>query len=340
MYLNKECIYPNLSDLFIIKDVTDEVNSIIQQIPADLKNFKSLILEREQPNVLIGPHCSEPYDCLFIDYCWSGFGNMTVFEIPRIYKERQLELREKGILTIDKLPRNYPLSEAQHEYVRRILKKEINIDKGGIRQRLSELEYPLYFLDFETFNPAIPRFNGMSPYNQFPFQYSCHVMQDNGDIGHFGYLHLDETDPRKPLIEFLLASIAKIGSVICYSVGFEKGVLTGLADAFPAYSKDLNSIAKRLWDQKNIFDYYYRDFRFGNSISLKSVVPVLVPRLSYEKLAIHGGTEAQVVWEQIINTEDNAEKGKMIEDLKAYCKMDTLAMVKIHNHLLNESSLD
>jgi len=336
MYLNEECVYPDLSNLFIIEDLTDKVNGIIQKIPADLQKFKSLILEREQPHVLIGPHCSKPYACPFIDYCWHGFENMTVFEIPRINKNKQLELRAEGILTIDELPLDYPLSEAQRDYVNRILNKEINIDKGGIAQRLLELEYPIYFLDVETFNPAIPRFTGMSPYNQFPFQYSCHVMKSNGVIDHFEYLHVDKTDPREPLIKSLLASIRKRGSIVCYSIGSERGIITKLGGAFPDYYDDLKSISERLWDQKKIFDYYYKDFRFANTISLKAVLPVLLPELTYDNLAIQEGTEAQVIWEQMINTEDDGEKREMIADLRAYCRMDTLAMVEIHKHLLEK----
>lgn len=336
MYLNQECVFPDLSNLFIIEDLTDEVDGIIQQIPEDLQKFKSLILEREPPHVLIGPHCCKPYDCPFIDYCWHGFENMTVFEIPRINKTKQLELRERGILTIDKLPAEYPLSQAQRKYVNRMLNREINIDREGIKHKLSEVEYPVYFLDFETFNPAIPRFNGMSPYNQFPFQFSCHVMKSNGLIDHFEYLHVDKTDPREPLIKSLLASIRKRGSIVCYSIGSERGIITKLGDVFPRYYDDLKSLSERLWDQKNIFDYHYKDFRFANTNSLKAVLPVLLPELSYDNLAIQEGTEAQVIWERMTNTEDDAEKREMIADLRAYCKMDTRAMVEIHKHLLKE----
>jgi len=339
MFINNKCIFPDLSDLFDIEDLTNKVDEIIQQIPSNLQSFKELILQQSEPNIVIGPHCSDPYDCPFIDYCWGGFRNMTVFEIPRISEKKQLELRKRGILTLDKLPPDYQLSETQRDYVSRILNKEINVDSEDIRQKLSELIYPVYFLDFETFNPAIPRFNGMSPYNQFPFQYSCFVMQNNGDIDHFEYLHLDGTDPREPLIQSLLACMKNRGSIICYSA-FEKTVIKKLADAFPNFSDDLNSIAERLWDQKNVFDYHYKDYRFKNKNSLKNVLPVLIPKLRYDDLAVKEGTEAQVVWEQMIKAKDETEKEKMIEGLKAYCKMDTLAMVEIHKHLLNQLSLD
>jgi len=340
MFINNKCVFPDISDLFDIEDLTNKVDEIIEQISPNLQNFKSLILEESEPQKVIGPHCSTPYTCQFIDYCWGGFGNMTVFDIPRISEEKQLELRKRGILSIDKLPLDYPLSEAQRDYVSRILNKEINVDSEGIRQKLSELIYPVYFLDFETFNPAIPRFNGMSPYNSFPFQYSCHEMQENGDLDHFEYLHLDDTDPREPLINSLLKCINKIGSVICYSVGSERGVLRKLGEAFPDYENELNSIAERLWDQKNMFDYHYKDYRFQSSHSLKSVLPVLIPKLQYDELAVQEGTEAQVVWDQMIKTEDETEKEKMIEGLREYCKMDTLAMVEIHKHLLDQLSLD
>jgi len=257
-------------------------------------------------------------------------GNRTVFDIPKLGNNKKYDLRERGIVLLEQLPNDYPLTDVQRKYINWIFNGQTEIDYVGIRKKLSELEYPIHFLDFETDSSAIPRFNGTRPFDKIPFQYSCHIMHENGDIEHFEYIHLDQTDPRLPLAESLVNCIRKSGSIIVYNARFEREVLTNLGKSFPEHSRHLNSITNRLWDQLDIFKRYYKHPDFGNSNSLKSVLPVLIPELSYEELAIRDGNQAQSVWNLMIRTENEVDKSQMIEDLRAYCKRDTLAMVEIH----------
>jgi len=330
MYINRKCVYPDLSNLFVIKDVSNWVEKIIHEVSRNMNTFKNLIQLQNEPEILIGPHCNKPYACPFKEYCWQNVGNRTVFDIPKLGDNKKYELRERGIVLLEQLPNDYPLTGVQRKYINWIFNGQTEIDYVGIRKKLSELEYPLHFLDFETDSYAIPRLNGTRPFDKTPFQYSCHIMHENGEIEHFEYIHLDQTDPRLPLVKSLVNCIRKSGSIIVYNARFEREVLTSLAKSFPEHSRQLTSITNRLWDQLDIFKRYYKHPDFGNSNSLKSVLPVLIPELSYEELAIRDGNQAQSVWNLMIRTENEVDKSQMIEDLRAYCKRDTLAMVEIH----------
>ena len=217
-----------------------------------------------------------------------------------------------------------------------VLNNQPEIDNEAIRDPLSELEYPIHFFDFETSNPAVPRFEGLRSYQQFPFQYSCHILQSDGSLTHHEYLHTDTTDTRLPLLESLLNHISDVGSVVVYSASFERRVLEDLAQFFPEHSTALQSIISRLWDQLVIFRDHYKHPGFYGSNSLKAVLPVLVPCLSYEDLDIQEGNDAQAVWNMMIKTTNEEVRDNMINNLKAYCKMDTLATVKIHKALLRQ----
>ena len=199
---------------------------------------------------------------------------------------------------------------------------------------MANLQYPIHFLDFETDNPAIPRFDGLHPYQQFPFQYSCHVLHQNNEIEHYEYLHTDSTDPRLSVVESLLNHVSSCGSVVVYNASFEQGVLKHLADFFPEHAPPLQSIIDRIWDLLDIFKKHYTHPDFCGSNSLKAVLPVLAPSLDYQDLDVRDGTEAQATWNLMLNTEDETDKNEWINRLKAYCKTDTLATVKIYKALL------
>lgn len=203
----------------------------------------------------------------------------------------------------------------------------------SIRDKLQELSYPLYFLDFETDGPAIPRLEGLHPYEQFPFQFSCHILQNNGSLEHCEHLHDDTNDPRRPLAEALLATIGPTGSIIAYNAPFEQRIIRALARWLPDLSTDLTPLLERFWDQLVIFRNYYTDYRFHGSSSIKNILPVLVPELSYDQLDVSDGTAAQATWNSMIAMTDPLEKNQLRQALLTYCGQDTLAMVKIHEVL-------
>ena len=333
MHINGECTYPDLSDLFIIEDVTDRVEPLMRSVPGDIETFKRILKSEDEPNILIGEHCDKPYSCSFKAHCWEDVAEKSIFIIPGLRWPKKNALIEEGIFSISDLPVDFSLTDNQQAYVDSVLDGQPQIDSQAIKARLSDLEYPIYFLDFETDNPPVPKFQGLRPYQQFPFQYSCHTWQSDGTEMHHEYLHTDTSDPRLPLVESLLDTISDKGSVVVYTA-YESRVLKSLAEFFPEYAGRLLSIQDRLWDQAVIFRNYYKHPGFKGSYSLKSVLPVLVPSLNYDELDIQDGREAQVVWCLMLDSKSEREREAMIRDLKAYCKLDTEAMVEIHKALL------
>ncbi len=335
MHVNRNHVHgdPNAPGLFATEDVTSAADALLSMVGENLQRFLRVTHAADAPDIVIGPQCSSPNPCPFIELCWQPYGNRTVFDIPRLSKAKQEQLRSQGILLLAQLPEGFALTPIQRAYVQRMLGNQVEIDAAGIREQLATLIYPLYFLDFETDSAVIPRFDGTRPYQQIPFQYSCHTMTVDGAIRHSEYLHEDKSDPRPKLIESLLTSIGEQGSVVVYYAGFERSVLQELAAAYPQHAPRLQSIAARLWDQLEVFRRHYKHAAFGNSNSIKHVLPVLAPQLGYEELNIQDGADAQAQWNLMLRIEDEQVKVRLAADLRVYCRLDTLAMVEIHKVL-------
>jgi hypothetical protein len=193
------------------------------------------------------------------------------------------------------------------------------------------LSYPLYFMDFETLWVALPRYAGMSPYDQIPYQWSVHVQRKPGAaLEHFEYLADDSNDPRPEFVKTLCQIIGTTGSVLAYSSGFESGRLGELAAWLPHYKDEIEDIQGRLWDPLPVIrDHVYHP-EFRGSYSLKSVLPALVPDMTYDGMAVSQGSEAGLAWEKMVRAEAGSdERRKLRDDLLAYCKQDTLAMVRL-----------
>ena len=336
MYINTQtCVFPNLADLFTIADITAEVDLLLTEIPRRLKRFRTTLTENLEPALAIGKHCANPNPCPFTQTCWQHVPEVSIFTIPRLDWKKKDALLAQRVLAIADLPSNYPLSENQRTYVDSVLSRQPVVDRSAIATSLAELTYPIHFFDFEAQNPAIPRFDGLKPYEQFPFHYSCHILHANGQVEHREYLHTDTSVPRPPLVVALVSDIAPIGSVIVYHQSFEASLLRKLAQAFPNYMVQLEAIATRLWDLEDIFKHHYKHPDFRGSTSIKNVLPVLVPNLSYKTLNVQRGDQAQTIWENMIACADPVEKQRLMNDLRAYCQLDTLAMVEIYRSLIS-----
>lgn len=210
------------------------------------------------------------------------------------------------------------------------------IQKDKTQDFLNELKYPLYFLDYETMSGLIPYFDGHRPYQQVPFQYSLHFIKEPGaDVDHREYLHRSNSDPSRPLVEQLIQDIGTEGTVLVWYEGFEKARNSELGDMLPEYKDAMEAINDRVVDLMLPFKFkWYDDLRFEGSASIKQVLPVLCPDLSYKTLGIQEGGAAQRLWMEAVLDEKRAdEKDQILNDLFEYCKLDTLAMVEIYNVL-------
>ena len=207
------------------------------------------------------------------------------------------------------------------------------IDDKNIKRELLALSEPIYFMDFETMNWAIPRYPKSNPYNQIPFQWSLHILSE-GDLEHREFLALDSDDPRPGFVRSLVDNVGDSGPVVVYHKSFEGGILKNLAGVFPDRQKELYNIISRLWDLEKIFLKFYTDSKFLGSTSIKNVLPVVAPSLSYDDLEINDGGLAQAGWVRMIESM-GVDKEDLRKALLAYCRMDTRAMVEVYERLLD-----
>ncbi len=331
LHLNAEHRHPGVQPLTICEEVTDLLDEQLKLARKEMPKAMKVLRSKSVPNRLIGSQCKD--DCPHYDGCFEGVPKYSVFNIPRLADKKD-DLIAQNIIAVSELPTDYQLTATQRIHSTAMSTGSPYINAAGIAHQLRVLKYPLHFLDFETIDPAMPVFDGTWPYQHIPFQFSCHIQQSDGKLSHSEFLHTETSDPRPSFIAALIESIQTEGSIVAYHASYERTRLRELADAFPSYAPALNGIIARLWDQEVIFknDYIHPDF-LGSS-SIKAVLPVLVPSLTYEELSlVHNGTEAQDVWWSVINDTTSVGVEAKIEALREYCKLDTLAMVELDKRL-------
>lgn len=286
------------------------------------------MLKADMPDIDIGEHCEIPYPCDFMGHCRQHIPQDSVFDLRR-KGVNKYDLYQKGIVEMKDIPLDI-LNTFQRLQVEAFLNKAEKIDKKAIKTFIDRLFYPLCFLDFETFCTPIPLFDGTRPYQQVPFQYSLHI-QDSEKAGlkHFEYLAKPRKDPRREFLNKLFETIPKNGCVITYT-DFEAKRLRELANDFLEYSDRIESLIENIQDISLPFkrmDYYH--WQMNGSYSIKKVLPVLVPEMSYKDLDISDGGMAMDAYFAMNRSSDQEEIKRLGRYLLEYCKLDTLAMVKI-----------
>jgi hypothetical protein len=269
----------------------------------------------------------------------------SVHDITRIgaSKKKLAELVDRGILDIREVPDDFELSDTQRNQVRAARSGRIWIDEDAIADHLGTLAYPLAFLDYETFPAAIPRFPGYGPFHHIPFQYSLDVIRAPGAaVEHFEFLHIAPTCPDMALLDALRRDMPATGSVITWNQTFERGINDKLAARNPSAASFLIGVNARVVDLMDVFsDQAYVHPGFRGRTSIKAILPVLVPALSYKALAIQEGATATVRWNEIATgAVSEAEASRIAADLLAYCALDTRAMVEIWRVLEGEVGAD
>ena len=321
----------DVHQLFTIQSVKEPVLNNLLKIPNQVTHLKKVLELEQEPEKDIGPHCSSPYSCDFAGHCWKHVPEYSTFNISRLRAEKKFDLYEKNAINFQDIPEDYPLNENQWMQVKSELNNESFIDEVEIRKFVSELNYPLYHLDFETFATAVPIFDGSRPYQQLVFQYSLHIEHEDGTIEHMEYLaEANGEDPRIKFIDQIIKDCTGTGDVIVYNVGFERGKLFDLIEAFPECKFPILKIIDRLKDLMAPFrDRHYYTPEMKGSYSIKKVLPALVPELSYNDLEIKEGGTASNTYAQMAQGLFTGDEVKTRKDLIEYCKLDTLAMVKI-----------
>jgi hypothetical protein len=319
--------------LFNQKNITQVVR---RRQEAAIKTIDDLLsIKKDKPHIHIGAWCNDPYECDFRQHCWRNIPTPSVFDLHKLPGNKKFELYRQGIVRFEDLAGNIDLSPHQRHQVEAELEGKDFIDIAALKTFLNEIRYPVYFLDFETFQQAVPRFDKLRPYEQIPFQFSLHVVDNEGaEVKHVEFLAEAGCDPRRELAERLVAVMGNEGTILAYNQAFEKGVIRKLAESFPDLADALEAMRGRFVDLMYPFEkglYYTKNMNGRHSI--KTVLPALVPELTYQGMEIGHGGEAMNAYATLHLVKDDALRHTVRQNLLEYCKLDTLAMVRIWDKL-------
>ena len=324
----------DLGELFLCEDLSEAVRELQGELESSLLAAR-VVLQQHEPKAI--ESCRKPRTCPFPGLCHPNLLEHPIYEISRLHKNKARLLEERGIARVEDIPADFTLSERQRAFVDTVLAGEPSIDRDAIRRSLEELVYPLYFLDYETCNPALPAFDGYHPNQHITFQYSLHVVEEpGGEAEHHAFLHTTFCDPAPALLEQLSREIGAQGSVVVWNKAFEVSRNCDMAALCPQYAPFLENVNQRVFDLMDIFSKgYYIHPAFHGSASIKYVLPVLVSELSYEGMPIAKGDQASIAWWQMVNGEsDEEENARLQNDLLNYCQLDTRAMLEIYQQIL------
>jgi len=341
IYINNQYIRHgelNLKELFTIESVLELILPIQKSVKENVRRFKKVLSQRSIPDIDIGEHCYNPYICGFFNYCRKHIPEDSIFDFSGMHLNKKYDLYREGIIKLDDVPDSYPLNKNNKLQLDVYKSGKPVIDRDGINNFLDDLTYPLYFMDFETFQPAVPLFDNSKPYQQIPFQYSVHFKEKKGgELKHFEFIGDSGIDPRIKFIEGLLKDTNhNDGDIVVYNKAFEITRLKEIARDFPQYSERIDKLIYRIKDLMIPFQkkYYYTADMKG-FYSIKAVLPALVPELSYSELQINEGGLASIAYESLQTETDLMLIAEIKQQLLEYCKLDTLAMVKILEKLEN-----
>ena len=320
--------------LFTIEDITARVDEYSVGLSRRVDEMVAVMRRRRCPEVGIGPYCNDPYPCPLQAECWAFLPGDSIFDLYYGGKKR-FELFEGGVTGIADIPADYVLNGKQQIQVKSVSGGQEHVDRPEIQSFLDSLQYPIYYLDFETFGPAVPLFDGTRPFQSIPFQFSLHVVPDSGgEVAHFSYLAEGRDDPRPALAAKLREVLGDRGSIVAYSAICEKSVLRDLAGALTAYGDWVDGLQCRIVDLLEPFQsfHYYHPGQKG-SASLKNVMPALTG-ISYEGLTISDGRMAAAAYMAATYGEATEDGRKIMRQaLEEYCGQDTGGMVEIVNKL-------
>lgn len=325
-------------------DVTENVQNLIDETKINIQQALTTIASSTPPGmsprfVRLGPldEWLAIYKSIYTDLDTHSIYYLGSLKAPLVG-----ELEDLGVTLIKDIPDTINLTDKQKRQVQSTKLDQRIIDKAKIAKFIENIQYPLYFFDYETFSSVIPPFDGIKPYQQVPFQYSLHILESpNAQLQHKEYLHTENSHPGIPLLQKLKEDIGDNGTILVWYETFEKSRNKELGEMFPEYAEFMHSVNNRIVDLMIPFsEGWFVDKDFFGSASIKKVLPVLVSELSYKALNIQEGASAQRIWmETVLDGKNEDTKNKIMTDLIEYCKLDTMAMVQLYKVLQAEISV-
>lgn len=345
IYLNKEYIKNgdiDLNKLFIVEDVTDDIQKEYDNVAINIKDYNDIMGSNIEPITILGAKkCGGKKECPFWHYCAKDIPVPSVFDLYNMRSNIKYNLYERGIVSFEDVYNSkINLSNFQQKQIDAYMNQLTDIiDKKQIKNFLKNITFPLYFLDFETMQMPIPVYDGTYPYQQVPFQYSLHYIEKEGaELKHKEFLAEADKNPLRDIAESLCRDIPMDVCVTAYNKKFECSRLAELASIFPDLSEHLLNIKDNIVDFLVPFkEGYYYNKGFGNSCSIKVVLPTLCPNdptLDYHNLkgCVHNGGEAMDIFPKL-KYMSKKEQTEVRESLLRYCELDTYAMVKLWEEL-------
>lgn len=325
MYLNRDC--PS-GDLFTRDDVTGDLDAELEEVREEAPRLRRALQKDSPPEKTFISECKK---CDYQERCWD-WPEQSLFTLPRISSIEE-ELFEANKTSLDEIEGDPRLAPHHEHHIEAVRAGEPYVKEDEIHSLLDTLTYPIHFLDFEAHRFALPKAEGMAPRDLLPFQYSLHVLREDGTTAHSDYLHDGQGDPRAGLARSLLNDIEATGSVATYT-WFEEQCLESLQAAPSVPNALIDDIIERLWDQYEIFsNWYYINPEQKGSASLKDVLPAVVPQFSYDDLKIQKGMGAVLAYDKMLDSTSQQERERLRQQLLQYCKRDTEAMLEIHRAL-------
>jgi len=342
-------IYPNnkyvfdkkkgldLKKFLVVEDLTKKIEEGMEEELKEMEKAYKVLMGRRRPKLAsLKRNFEYGLPELMEKEYYKGVPKYSIYDLcGAVTQEKMDELVGKGIIRMVDIPAGFKLDARQRQQVELTRKKGVFVDKKGIKAGLDELKFPLYFLDYETIQLAIPFFDGTRPWQQIPMQYSLHVLErPGGKLKHFEFLHTDSSSPFEAIAKTLRERIGDKGTVIAWHSQFESDRNKDVGEMAPKYRKFMADVNRRLVDLKLIFKAAYMDYRFKGSVSLKAVLPVLAPKLSYTDLEIQGGGGAsEALYDLVFGSLTGKQREKTKKQLLDYCERDTLAMVVLYQFL-------
>lgn len=327
----------DLDKYFVRRDVTTYTQDLQSWVKDKLSEIELVLNCSSEPTSSITPNCK---GCDYFGYCSKSFPSPSPFDIYSLKFSRKCELYNKGVSFFDapKYAKLKPAALKQIEYYNR--PSDTYVNKARIQEFLDSIRFPLYSLDFETYQATVPEHEGIKTGEPIPFQYSLHIMkvedgdyrEGSDDLDESHFLDVSGGDPRRAIAESLVKDIPFGACVVACHMSTESGIIKKLAGLFPDLSEHL--LSYEYVDPQPLFQkgYYYVK-AMGGSFSLKRILPALYPDdpdMDYHNLEgeVKNGVQAMNAIAKIHEV-SGEEAEKLRQDLIKYCGLDTFAVVKI-----------
>jgi hypothetical protein len=343
----------DIKKFFKVVDVTDIiVKEYLPKVEGILEKMVKSLNNKNEPQKVLGSHCKNPWACPFSSHCKKNINEDSVEKLSRLSNKKRIAFRKHNIKYIQQIPDNFEnlfnelktpaiLSPKQQIQLEVAVTGEDHVDLKFLKAFIKSVKFPIHHLDFEAYNKAIPDYEKMKPHQFVTFQASLHIESKSGKLKHFEYIQDNKSDPRMAMIKFLLESIGQRGSILVFNKSFEQSRIKELAKDYPKFKKRLLSLNDRMVDLEVPFKKAFYTHKFEGRSSIKVVLPVLVPELSYDRMEITNGADAQAIYRNLIDGKyhtKSGNKGKEFYQVKKnlldYCKLDTYAMVMIYRKLI------